>query len=358
MVGCGAKDALEPTNKVIDEAIVKMTQQSGDWKSVLQETMEKLPKDAQSFVRVELQNTLDRSVAAAGSEVRCVIDFVGERTRQTLIRLKARLLGQAAEPRRPVFCSVVPPMISMADRTADPNRIQVVELYGYDFDAEPPMQVMLSNNNQTVEVNPNTLTRQTHYHLTLNLGANGVPLGRDSQMITVRWNGASVSQIPVVQPHTPKCRTQVVPVDNVGTRLVRAVREQGDLEFWGRGPTVEAGARLSNREAFVEAEVWITAIETSGGDNTIGRGKEVFTVYSAPPGWKVLHLVTPAEDIITYTDTNWEKDDHPRGGNGPVRLFETWGDTHGNDLNEPEGARVLAYFNRIQVEIVETTNCQ
>src|SRR5690606_17636602 len=126
--------------------------------------------------------------------------FIGVRVRQALIRLRARLLHQPIPPVEPALCAVVPGAIDMA---LEPNRRTKLEFFGYDFDTTP-IKVTLHNTDGTVDVSDD-LDRTTHYHMTLNLGANGVPLSSKSNRITLEWEGKVISSIAVIQPETPVC---------------------------------------------------------------------------------------------------------------------------------------------------------
>jgi hypothetical protein len=365
--GCGGglkAGADEETRQVLDDAITQLANQSKDWQRVLTDTRDKLPKEAQSFVRVELNDLVSKTVQAAGSEVRCIVDFLGQRALEGLLRLRAQLLGQEAPPRQPIVCGVTPSLVRMAERNQDPSRFEAVQVYGYNFDTQPTMQILLTDNNIVRDVTKtgtvSNLTYQTHYQMTLNLGGNGVKLTATSQVIALAWNGARVTEIPIVQPEPPPCRVDTVYLDDIGEREVRARLVAGDAEFGVNRPWVTAGVNLTNRESHVDARLWIDAVEARNGD-THGYGDGVFTIYSAPSNWRVLRIVTPTSDSIdTYRDETWEVDPFDRAGNGPVSRFDVWGDTDGADVepNRDDGTRVHANFRRVQLEIVQTANCR
>ena len=366
VVGCGGVSvgADDQTRALIDDAISKLTNQSSDWQRIVTETRDKLPKDAQSFVRTELATVLDRSVRAAGSEVRCIIDFIGQRVLDDLQRLRALLLHQEPPPRWPTICGVNPSLVRMSERNADPSRFEAVEIHGYNFDSQPSPQVLLTDNNVVSDVTMNgsvsNLTYQSHYQMTLNLGGNGVKLSATSQVIALAWNGTRLSEIPVIQPEPPPCPTRIVNLDNIGIHEARAALDSGDPEFGTNGPLVSAGVTLTNRESHVDAELWIRAEERNNGD-TVGWGRTTFSIHSAPSNWRILRIVTPTSDTIpSYHDTTWEVDVRLKGGDGPVSVYELWGDTHGWDVepDRDDGTRVRAHFRRVAVEEVRTKDCK
>src|SRR5262249_11886728 len=95
--GCSLSKIINPaidtrteTLNTLNDAITALQSQSADWQQVLKDTASKLTKDAQSTVRNEISNLISRTTAQAGVELRCDADFVRERIREELVRLKAR----------------------------------------------------------------------------------------------------------------------------------------------------------------------------------------------------------------------------------------------------------------------------
>jgi hypothetical protein len=92
-------------------------------------------------------------------------------------------------------------------------------------------------------------------------------------------------------------------------------------------------------------------------DWTTADGTETFTLYKAPPGWKVLQIRNTTEDSISYKDSNHKDDVFERGGDGPVRRFVVVGDT-GEDNDAGDRTGVTVDFNPLRVQIQKTTDCQ
>jgi hypothetical protein len=362
--GCGinlglstnTENAVNDALNTLDDAISTLDNASADWQKVLQDTVAKLTDDAQSTVRNEVTNVMNRGIAAVGGEFRCDVDFLRVRVRQDLMRIRAKLLGLAVEPAEPTFCSVVPQFVDMS---LEPNRRNIITLFGYDFDAAPPMQVLLDNGTGTVDVS-NKLDRQTHYHMTLNLGANGVPVTRASQKLLLKWQSRDISVIPIVQPSMPKCQTAVVRAP-VGSHTYIPPRTQGDREFKGHGPRVNVTVRLENRGTHVEATVAMSALEvkdngtTVAGDGTRAGGSQTITIYTAPPGQRIKRVIGTLEDGVRYVDTDHANDTFERTAAGPVKRFVVTGDTEGDDAGVDTGVKVD--FNPLQLELVQTQNC-
>lgn len=356
--GCGAlqsiretaEDVTGATVSTLNGAIDALERNSASWQTVLQDAMAELTEDAQSTVRNELSTLLARSVAATGTELRCNIDFIGTRVRQALQRIRARLLGQELPPPEPALCAVVPPAIDMA---LEPERRNRLEFFGYDFDTTP-ITVRLHDQTSTIDVSSH-LDRLTHYHMTLNLGANGVPLSSASNRITLEWEGEQISSIPVIQPVTPVCREQTVEYARTTyLSFTPPHTGMGDREYAGHGPEVWATARWELVGDQVSVRLWMKAQETRS-DWTTAEGVRVEPYYTAPPGWRIERVVGDVESSAHYVDTDHNLDRVGGGPSGPVKEFVFRGDRRGDDAGTYTGVDV--YFNPLTVELVEVGDC-
>src|SRR3954453_16075622 len=234
--GCGLgglKDtATNVTNQVsqdLDQAISALNSQSANWQDILNKAITDLPKEASDLIRGDLTNLLQRTVAAAGSEGRCDADFFRNRVQQTLVAIKAKLLNQQAPPLPPQFCSAVPSAVDMSLPADSRNKI---DFFGYDFD-KAAQHVFLVNGSQRQDVTQ-FLQQSTHYQMTLNLGGNGVPLDKNSQILVLSWNNQDISSIPVIQPSPKICQTSFVNFTPNQTTYIPP-HVGGDGEFNGHG---------------------------------------------------------------------------------------------------------------------------
>ena len=344
-----AQQAVDDAVSAIDRGIDALDVNSAAWQTVLQDISSQLTDDLQSTIRVEVTELLNRSVAAAGAEFRCDLDFIGVRVRQALIRLRARLLHQPIPPVEPALCAVVPGAIDMA---LEPNRRTKLEFFGYDFDTTP-IKVTLHNTDGTVDVSDD-LDRTTHYHMTLNLGANGVPLSNKSNRITLEWEGKVISSIAVIQPETPVCRERIEQYVRNTFLSFTPPHTRGDREYKGHGPQVWATARWFHDDLHVWLSLWMKAEETKS-DWTTAEGTREEVYYTAPPGWRIEAVLGSLISSAHYIDTN-HREDHIGGGpSGPVSEFVFRGDREGDDAGLYTGVDV--YFNPMSVQLVETTNC-
>ena len=358
--GCSIGDKIDKaTDKVsdiagdtvatLDNAIDALDRNSSSWQAVLQDTTSKLTKDAQSTVRNEVSDLLNRSVAATGDELRCNMDFIGTRVRQALARIRARLMHQAVPLVEPALCHVVPAAVDMA---LDPGRRNKLEFFGYDFDTTP-IKVTLHDTSRTQDVSAE-LDRLTHYHMTLNLGANGVPLSKASDKLTLEWQNRPISSIAVIQPATPVCREKIDTYARDTYLSFTPPHTRGDKEFAGHGPEVWARANWSSDGTHVKLKLWMKARETRS-DWTTAEGERNETYYTAPPGWRIDSIVSGLESSAHYVDTDHNDDRQGGGPNGPVKEFKFRGDHDGDDAGSYTGVDVT--FNPLVVKLVEVANC-
>lgn len=359
--GCGIGDKIDNlTDKVSDvagdtvaslnSAIDTLERNSSSWQSVLQDTTKQLTKDAQSTVRNEVSDLLNRSVAATGTELRCDADFIGARVRQALVRIRARLLNQPIPPVEPALCHVVPPAVDMA---LDPSRRNKLEFFGYDFDTTP-IKVSLQDQSRTLDVST-SLDRPTHYHMTLNLGANGVPVSAASNRLTLEWQQRLISSIAVIQPATPVCEEKLDTYARDVGLTYNPPHTRGDKEYSAHGPEVWATARWIMDATSVSVRLWMKAKETRS-DWTTAEGVLVKPYYTAPPGWRIESVVGgDVESSAHYIDVDHNDDRQGSGPNGPVKEFNFRGDHKGDDAGSYTGADVT--FNPLVVKLVKVANC-
>ncbi|WP_331117920.1 hypothetical protein [Archangium sp.] len=386
VVGCSALSDLdatadmgiERTTRILDEGIVGLQNNSADWQKVLKETEAKLVSDTQSTLRNEVSDLLYRGIAATSAEIRCDTDFVVNRVRLGLLRIKADYLGEPVPSLEPQLCSVIPLAV---DRTLiAQGRLNRLELYGYDLDAGS-LQVLLQDGDELRDVS-DMVNLPTHYHMTLTLGGStGVPITSSSKRLIIKWAGQELSTISVIQPETSLCRRQVVThqpmamhfippkVDGAGTDakgladgLLPGASTGGDADFQGHGPDVNARVRLINKGTSVSAEFFMSARETRADWTTV-KGSRTDQLYVPEPGWRVTDLLVPSSEdgtcpphstCFAYTDTTLTPDIFS-AGNGPVQRFEFIGDTHGSEAGLRTG--MMVNFNPLRFELTETGNC-
>lgn len=341
----GPDDVVNEVAPILDQAISALNAANADWQAILQDVIQRLPAEVQSTIGTEVNQLLNRGVATVGVELRCNADFLRNRMRQALIRIKSRLLGGQMPPLEPQLCEVVPLAIDMALEPARRNRI---EFYGYDFDSAD-VQVFLQNGVNELNVSQH-LNRPTHYHMVLNLAANGVPLRGNSNRLILRWGGREISSIPILQEAPKVCDVSIHEFQPSSVTFVPP-HTRGDREYHGNGPDVMAAVQLINEGDRVLARISMQARETRS-DWTTAAGTKTVVLYQADPGMRITQLISPATADHSYRDDNHYVDEFP--GNGCVQNWKFTGDTGGDDVGE---TRVEVFFNRVRVELKETSGC-
>ena len=340
------KDSTTLITGALDDAINKLGSESANIQQIMSETLASLPQDIQATIRSDISNTFQRGVSAASAEIRCDIDFVRDRLRQSLQRLKAKILGTPIPDAEPQICNVVPVAIDMGLLPAQRNRI---EFFGYDFDITD-VRTVLFNGAAEVDVT-NFLSKTTHYHMVLNLGGNGVPLTAQSTKIVLRYKGVDLSTMQIIQDVPDICATTI---RNVTPSMVSYIppHTNGDKEFDGHGPNVLCTVSLVNRRSRVEAIITLHAKETKS-DFTTASGMKTVTVFTPDPGYEVTQIIGANTATFSYTDTNHELDNF--GGSGPVIKFRFMGDGSGADAGIL--TRVDVFFNSLRFNLKENRDC-
>jgi len=234
----------------------------------------------------------------------------------------------------------------------DANRRNKLEFFGYDFDTTP-IKVTLQDKSRALDVSSN-LDRLTHYHMTLNLGANGVPVSKASNRVTLEWQNKLISSIAVIQPATPVCREKTETYTRNTYLSFTPPHTRGDKEYDGHGPEVWATARWVNDGTHINLRLWMKAKETRS-DWTTAEGVRVESYYTAPSGWRIESIEGNVESSAHYVDSDHNDDRQGGGPNGPVKEFKFRGDHKGDDAGSYTGVDV--YFNPLVVKLVEVANC-
>lgn len=358
--GCGILPSV--TDKAVaalDRAIVALESANADWQQILKDVSKDLPAELQSTIGFEVSRTLNRAVNATGSEVKCIVDFLHDRVREDLIRIKARLLHQTIPPLSPVFCDIESVDMAMVNDGRQNNLL----IYGYNFDIENPVRIVLVENGQEVDVNEQrkTLFVLTHYKMELNLAGNGVKLSPQSEHFVIRWQDQVISEIPIKQPELPQC--EIKPFKFVPSSDVEFVPPhiEGDRDFEGHGPKVSVDVRLRPLDFFFGGtkfglEIRMHARETESDWTTAAGVFLIENFFSIPQGYVVNNFITPFQNSAEYTDNDHEDDEIAPSSFGPANGFSFVGDTDGSEAGTR--TKVKVHLNPIELEIRQVDNCR
>ncbi|GAB4032938.1 hypothetical protein GCM10028809_32930 [Spirosoma gilvum] len=351
----------EVTNSLIqalDNSIDRLSSQSDDWRQEANDIAAQVTQlvgdskdDILQTIKGDVINTVDRLPAKIGTEFRCDADFLRNRLKQDLQRIKAKLLGGNPPMLEPVLCDVVPSGVVMELK---PN---MVELFGYDLDRQKDVKVFLVNKTGRQEVTGN-LSQPSHYHWVLNVGSNGVPFTANSNEIVVQFGDREVSSIPVIQPRPKICASKSVNIANLNDIDFVPPKIKGDGDFAGHGPSCYASIQIQHDAKRIWATVSMDATEWCGnspcGDKTQARGQKDFQLWTAPEGFAIEKISSQISQTAQYIDTNHDPDQISEGGE-LVRTFRFIGDTGGNEA----GTRTSVHidFNKLSVVLKETNDC-
>lgn len=343
---------LGRTEQILRDATLALDTNSADWQRIVQETRERLLAEGETQIVNDLDGVFQRGIAAGSAEIRCNIDFIGQRVREDIQGILDRLLGYSTR-RKPTICQVTPQTVELSDQAAPlyDNKIQIA---GYNFDSDPLPQVQLVGNNGTQDIS-SVLGRPSPYYMTLNLGDNGVPFATDSNLIIVQWEGQELSRISVIQPRTPVCQT-IADTSPEGYGSFVPLHTRGDLDSNGNGPKIDITVSLNQQETSIFAQIYMKAEETKEDWTTSEGTSNPITLYTAPAGWRIKRVITESWSEYHKTDGDVAVDVEQRGPGGLVNRFEVTGDTKSD---EDAGVRtgVSVTFNPIQVELEQVGNC-
>jgi len=357
-IGRQISSAADKTVAVLDNAIGDLATANADWQQILNDALKELPDEVQSTVGFEVSRALNRAISASGSEVKCIIDFLHDRAREDLIRIKAQFLDQAIPALTPVFCDVE--SVDMA--LVEDGRQSSIFFYGYNFDVTNPVQVFLVETGQEVNVNQQkqTLFVLTHYKMELILGSNnGLPLSSESDSFIVRWQDQVLSEIPIKQPVLPTCEItewKFTPSNEVS---YRPPKTEGDGDFGGNGPNVRVSVKLHPRDlagSDWDLEIFMRARETESDWTTASGSQFIEHFMQIPKGYVVNKIITPLENEGEFTDSDHEDDTIFPTSLGPANHFVVIGDTGGNEAGTE--TQVTVFFNTIEFEIRQIDNCK
>jgi hypothetical protein len=186
----------------LENAITVLDQNSSAWQTTITNLEQDLVTKGQSTLANEVQSLANRAIGTAGSELRCNVDFVGQRVNQGLRRILARLKGQSVAPLVPGTCTVDPPEIQVA--LIGEGRLTSLNYYGYDMferDAsDTRMKIFLRDRDGREEDVTSALALPTHYLMTIRLADDRVHFTDRTDKLIVRWEQSILSTINVIQP--------------------------------------------------------------------------------------------------------------------------------------------------------------
>lgn len=329
-------DPTDTIQKWLDDAIAQLSIQSSEWQNIMNQLigqLDTLDDVLSQTIRGDVQNLVNRGVAAAGTEVLCILDIIGDRQRNALIRIKNNFLGtnDPVPELLPYVCQVVPNYVDLGD-------LQTIDYFGYDLDMDCLELTVLSSGVQrdvTQFVN-----QVTHYNI--NVFPSNLELTNLDTGLKLSCGSEQLSSIGI-QEEPPTEETI-----NPGTITYMPPHTRGDREYSGNGPNVWCTTSITRITSNTQLKISIyMKAEETRSDWTTAEGTLNRTVYAAPSGKDVKQILSvPTTDNIFYTDNDHGADTFFRGSTGLVNQYVFVGDTSGDDAGVD--TKVDVTFNLVQ----------
>lgn len=337
MGACGIGGLVDPLNNIanqIEAAIAAIDINSAQWQDIVRDLKDQIPA-VENDLKADIDEVLQRGIKATTVSAIAAGDFVARRVQEALDRLKSEFTGKPVPVYPPAFLGFTPDNVEVR-RVLD-DEVNSITLYGYDFDRKDPdgktLELSMLRGGQFVDVTF-ALTLATHYEGKINLAANGIPMSLDCTLIQVKWNNKVISTLPILQPDPPQPKNITV---NLQAVTYRPPHVRGDSDFDGNGPYVEMEAWLAGANFIpggataLQARVKMFAEETEDDWTTAGGSSPWQVVYTAPPGHRIISILTPLHSFASYTDNNHSEDELCLGLGNLVECFISLGDTSGNE---------------------------
>jgi hypothetical protein len=344
------------TESILDRARVDLTANSENWQQILQHAIDKIDP-AETQVRQDLQNLLQRGVENAGLTFMCNISYLRDMLLRGLDNIIAKMKGQPVTAQTGVVCDASPDAIDM---NLDANHRNVVDVYGYNLDDTALRLFLVKTSGQTNVTSDFSLV--SPFKRVINLGANGIQLNAQSQALRIELSGGEIRQIPVIQAYPPICKTDDFQIPTQSIKVTPTNRVgNGDKDFDGHGPCIRAAARIylpgdgTQLRGAVTVDAWECPDDMNKirKDYTEATGAEDRVLYTPPAGWKIDRIFEPVSAQLEYIDHDTDKDDE-KADTGLVMNWRIRGDTDGDDVGR---TFVQVDFNKIHLTTREAGNC-
>jgi hypothetical protein len=359
--GCGVKKKVDELNDtavsavaVVDRGIREIQSESAGWQTVLRHVSEQLPANVSQVIRDDAQNLAQRSVAAAGTEFKCNVDFLSARAVAALERLKARIQGIDPPPLPPAFCHVTPDAIDLKSPPASWSRLT---FHGYDLDHSDKkgrqfQLLVLDGNGEKRVIQEDRVGRTTHYQVTVNLGSLAPEMSaKKSVKILASWNDSTdgMPQV-VILPWETQRRTDRVPI---GARTYMPPKiGRGDADFDthdNEHMSLEVRGELSVSGSQILCRIYMHAREERDDWTEVGGWSDWAVAYTAPAGWKITNVNPQQASVQTANIAANGLFTYPRPSGEVVSQFNVWGDRDGDEAGN--WTRVEVHWHPVDVTL-------
>ena len=392
--GCSLIDCCVPVNPILDAidnsiAAFERSVQIGDETLTgvivsLENTRDILIEEGKSTLANDVDRLIGASIAKTGNELRCNVDFLGNRGIDILKSIKDAIVNDRnnIDQSTPVICLVEPQTVDLnlvsTERTA-------IRFWGYDLDHidrdGKGFKLSLINQDNILDDQSDHISLTTHYAGVINISGNGVALNNRAKQLILSWGPGNElrTEIPVLQPDPPETRVETIKLANSFQYI--PPRVSGDSDFDGKLDIV-ASSRLvivpTNRRVLA-IKIEMNAQEDGGSTGVSGTSdidSSQYEVYKAPNGFTIDEILSSTFDRFEYTDKDHDRDcfspqklddsyelleqmgqshyAYPRSkytNNGLVNKWCFVGDTDGDEAGTE--TKVTIILNEIQVKLIE-----
>jgi len=196
--GCGfsAEKTVNTGVDTLNEAIRKLESNSDSWQEVLKETQNTLIAEGQSTLANEVSDVISRGTSDVGMEAKCSVDFLRDRAREDLVRLRATITQETLNL-VPVFCNPTP---NAVDLNLPPDRRPLIEIAGYNLSREA-VDVFLENSQGRRFDVSDSLDSPSRYLLTVNLSK--IDLNDESKRLIFELANGKQQSVSIIQAYKP-----------------------------------------------------------------------------------------------------------------------------------------------------------
>ncbi|MBL8879071.1 MAG: hypothetical protein JNG88_08120 [Phycisphaerales bacterium] len=366
VAGCelfGPRGTVDSATQTLRDLADTVNLESEAWREQVAAATDKLTREGRQALAHDLDNVVQRGIAAAGAEFRCNVDFLRDRVHDEIEGLIAGLLGMTPPPNPPTVCKVVPEIV---DLSQPPTQMTRVSLFGYDFRQretnQPNLKLRgLKRSGQFVALN-DWLALSNHYQGAISITQENGRKLRDLGIreLQVMYGDQVLSQISV-NPYIPTVSSATGSAKTL-THFPPRSNPNADEEYWtgqqlGHYSVVRVNlkteGRLRNNK--VEARVWMQAWEwdrdrnVRSGDKTAAEGwSEWIELYTPPAGHRIRHVESDLEDNPAWFECEKTPVELNRAGSLVLR-YRVIGDGDGADIKR--NTCVDVKFNPVRVEI-------
>lgn len=312
----GIESKIDEALFTLNQAIEQITNQSEEWRSTIEQTVNELP----DHLKAQSENLLAEGIGMASSNIICVVDAVPKRMIRGLKVMKAELLNTQIPPLEPTICQTGLDAIDLSVRESVRRQIS---LNGYDFVEFALMELRLRGNGGIEKGLQGRLFKLSNYEMSINAANMDTELKKYTSMV-VYFNNEILTEIPIIVQAEPKAVT--FKPDFIGPFCPPKTR--GDRELGGL-----ADVRASARLYIVGNELWAEVkyrLEEPKKDHSTAEGSWDVRLKRFASNEKITRIIGSTISSVSYRDNDHGTDRF--SPSGPVKEFLCIGDTGGDDL--------------------------